>query len=234
MGLLKHLEEVGFTGAPRPIGDGFTPDGREAISYIPGTTPHPRAWSDEAAAAIGGLLRELHHAAAGFAPPPDAHWQDWFARDLPGTRPVIGHCDTGPWNVVAQAGTPVAFIDWEFAGPIDAIWDLAQTAWLNAQLHDDDIAEMFDLPSAERRAHQLGLLVDAYGLEPSARPGFVDKMVELAVHSARAEAIRYNVGPDTSTAVDESGFPVLWGITWRARSASWMLGHRGLLQKAVG
>ena len=41
MALLKHLEAVGFEGAPRPVGDGFDVDGREVITYIPGTTPHP-------------------------------------------------------------------------------------------------------------------------------------------------------------------------------------------------
>ena len=56
MALLKHLEAVGFEGAPRPVGDGFDADGREAITYIPGTTPHPRAWDDDA---IGALVRRL-------------------------------------------------------------------------------------------------------------------------------------------------------------------------------
>ena len=70
----------------------------------------------------------------------------------------------GPWNVVAQGGIPVAFIDWEFAGPVDALWELAETAWLNAQLHDDDIAERVGLPPAARRGQQVRLLLDAYGL----------------------------------------------------------------------
>jgi hypothetical protein len=59
MALLKHLEAVGFEGAPRPVGDGFDADGREAITYIPGATPHPRAWDDDAIGALGG--RAHHH-----------------------------------------------------------------------------------------------------------------------------------------------------------------------------
>ena len=39
--LLKHLEEVGFTGAPRVVGSGFAPDGREALTYIEGEFTHP-------------------------------------------------------------------------------------------------------------------------------------------------------------------------------------------------
>jgi hypothetical protein len=233
MALLKHLEAVGFEGAPRPVGDGFDADGREAITYIPGTTPHPRAWDDHAIGALGTLLRRLHDATESFQPPADASWQPSFTRLLPGSHPVIGHGDPGPWNVVAQGGIPVAFIDWEFAGPVDALWELAETAWLNAQLHDDDIAERVGLPPAARRSQQVRLLLDAYGLPAAERVGFVDRMIEFAVHSARSEAVRHGVTPDTATAVDPSGYPVLWAITWRSRSASWMLRHRQILERAL-
>jgi hypothetical protein len=233
MALLRHLADAGFAGAPRPVGDGFEPDGREAVTYIPGATTHPGPWGDDAISAIGGLLRGLHDAAASFRAPPGASWQPTVARCLPGRHPAIGHGDLGPWNVVAQDGIPVAFIDWEFAGPVDALWELAEAAWLNAQLHDDDIAERVGLPSADHRARQVRLLVDAYGLPAPERRGFVDKMIEFAVHSARAEAVRYGVTPDTATAIDPSGYPVLWAVTWRVRSASWMLRHRQVLDRAL-
>lgn len=58
-------------------------------------------------------------------------------------------------------------------------------------------------------------------------------MIEFAVHSARAEAVRYGVTADTAAGVDPSGYPVLWAITWRARSASWMLRHRQILERAL-
>ncbi|MGZ4433218.1 MAG: hypothetical protein ACXVW7_06265 [Trebonia sp.] len=35
---------------------------------------------------------------------------------------------------------PVALIDWETAGPVDPLVELAQLAWLNAKLHDDVVA----------------------------------------------------------------------------------------------
>ena len=171
LALLRHLEAVGFTGAPRPVGDGFHADGREAVTYIAGTTPHPGAWDDQSISAIGALVRRLHDATESFQPAADACWQPSFARLLPGDHPVIGHGDLGPWNVVARDGVPVAFIDWEFAGPVDALWELAEIAWLNAQLHDDDIAERAGLPPAARRGQQVRLLLDAYGLAAAERPG---------------------------------------------------------------
>jgi len=77
------------------------------------------------------------------------------------------------------------------------------------------------------------LLLDAYGLPAAERVGFADRMIEFAVYSARSEAVRRGVTPDTATAVDPSGYPVLWAITWRARSASWMLRHRQILERAL-
>jgi hypothetical protein len=219
--------------APQPVDGGFSTDGREQLTYIDGNSPQPLAWSDEAVWRVGHLLRGLHQATASFEVPSDATWRPWFARALPGTRPVIGHGDLGPWNILSRHGLPVAFIDWDNAGPVDAVWELAQVAWFNGQLHDDDVALLNDLPSPDRRARQLGVLVDGYELDRSARSGFVEKMIHFALRSAREEAINYEVGPDTaSPAVD--GYPLLWGITWRARGAAWILDHRSLLDTALG
>jgi hypothetical protein len=232
LALLGHLRSVGFAAAPCPIGAGFAPDGREQLGYIEGESPHPHAWSDDAAWRIGRLLRDLHDAAASFPWPVDAVWRPWFARALPGRDPVIGHGDLGPWNILARQGTPVAFIDWDNAGPVDAHWELAQVAWLNAHLYDDDVATRIGLAPVSDRARQLALVVDGYGLEPTARAGLVDKMIEFAIRSAREEAVDRAVGPDTASPADD-GFPLLWAITWRARAAAWLLDHRVELQAAV-
>lgn len=233
LALLIHFERVGFTGAPRVIGTGVAADGRERVEFIPGTNPHPKPWPEEAFAAIGALLRRAHEAAITFAIPPDAHWQPWFGRDLPGNRPVIGHCDAAPWNIIHAADGRYVLIDWEYAGPVDAVSDLAYTAWLNAQLHDDDIAELHALPPAAARATQVEHLLDGYGLPRGDRNGFVDRMIELAVHAARADAVEYQVTPDSSEAIAADSYPILWGITWRVRAASWMLRNRSLLQRTV-
>lgn len=231
--LLVHLRRAGFDAAPCPVGSGFAADGREQLRFIDGESPQPKAWSDEAAWQVGHLLRRLHHATASFVPPTEVVWRPWFARTLPGHAPVIGHGDLGPWNILARDGLPVAFIDWDNAGPVDAHWELAQVGWLNAQLHDDDVGDLNDLPPAAARARQLALIVDGYELGRSDRAGFVDKLIEFAIRSAREEAAGYGVGPDTvSPAAD--GFPVLWGVTWRARAAAWMLDHRRLLDNAIG
>jgi hypothetical protein len=230
---LRHLENAGFAGAPRVVGGGFAPDGREMLSFIEGSSPHPGAWAEAAVGEVGELLRDLHAAAATFTPPPSATWKPWFGRELPGSRPAFGHCDTGPWNIIARADRPVALVDFEFAGPVDAMWELAQTAWLNAQLHDDDVAERCGLPDAAARARQLNLILDGYGLPRRQRGDFVDKMIAFAVHDARAEAINSRVRPETVSGTSPGGYPYAWAITWRVRSASWMLTHRAMLERAI-
>ena len=230
--LLQHLHDHGFDAAPRPVGDGFAPDGREQLTFVEGSSPHPGPWSDAALWRIGELLRRLHDTAP-FAPERVPVWNPWFGRSLPGGRPVIGHCDLGPWNIVARDEEPVAFIDWDNAGPVDAGWELAEAAWLNAQLHDDDVAERNGLGPPADRARQLGTLVDGYGLDRAGRMGLVDRMVEFAVRSARHEAVHYGVGPATSSPA-ANGYPVLWAVAWRARAAAWMLDNARTLEAALG
>src|SRR5579863_6267355 len=220
--LLDHLERAGFAGSPHAV----SADGEDVVTYIRGESVHPRAWSDEGVFQVGRLLRDLHDATAGFTPPPGATWHPWpFASDAPGA--IISHRDTGPWNIVARAGMPIAFIDWVTAGPADALEEIAATAWLNAQLHDDDVAERQGLPSARARAAQLRYLADGYRLAASDRRGLVTAMIEYAIRDSAAEAIQAGVTPEAGDR------DALWAITWRARSAAWMVRHRSLLETAL-
>jgi len=145
---------------------------------------------------------------------------------------VIGHGDLGPWNILARDGRPVAFIDWDRAGPLDPVWELAHATWQNAQLYDDDVAEMNDLPDAAQRAMQARLILDGYGLDFSDRVGFVERMINLAVWSAREEAVEHNVTPERASP-SPGGFPILWAVTWRSRSAAWMIDRRVMLQRVI-
>lgn len=104
--LLHHLHEQGFDAAPRPIAQGFAPDGREQLHLIPGESPQPHPWSDDAVWQVGRMLRRLHDTATTFAPNGEPRWRPWFGRSLPGRYPAIGHGDLGPWNILAREGEP--------------------------------------------------------------------------------------------------------------------------------
>ncbi len=220
--LLDHLERAGFTGSPHAV----SADGEDVVTYIPGESVHPHAWSDEGVFRVGRLLRGLHETTASFVPPPDAAWHPWpFASGAP--EAVISHRDTGPWNIVARDGLPVAFIDWVTAGPADRLEEIAATAWLNAQLHDDDIAERQGLPGAPARAAQLRCFADGYRLAAADRLGLVTGMIEYAIRDSAAEAVQARVTAQSG----DCG--ALWAIAWRARSAAWMVRHRSLLENAL-
>lgn len=133
----------------------------------------------------------------------------------------------GPWNIVCHNQLPFALIDWEEAGPVDPLIELAQTCWLNAQLVDDDIAEKQGLPSVEVRAHQMRMLLDGYGVPRFQRVGFIEKVRDFVIFSAANEAISARV------TMDSQEIAPLWGISWRTRSAAWIIRHQAVLNRII-
>ena len=106
-------------------------------------------------------MRELHEAARGFRP---AHTDYRFHPHPPRPGEIVSHGDLGPWNTVYRDGVPVAFIDWDAAGPVDPMVDLAAAAWTfvplgpPAQLREAGFDPVPDI------AARLRLFVAAYGL----------------------------------------------------------------------
>jgi aminoglycoside phosphotransferase (APT) family kinase protein len=177
------------------------------------------------------MVRDLHEATVSFQPPDDAVWWPWFGRPLGSDDKIIGHCDTSPWNIVVRDGLPVGLIDWERAGPVDPLVELAECCWLNAKLHDDIVAEFEGLPPFEQRAKQARALIDAYGLARSQREAFVDLMIQVAIHDTANQADETGVTIDTTPETADPN--LIWGMTWRARSAAFLTRHRDDLLDAL-
>lgn len=164
--LLRHLEEVGFAGAPRVLG--FDAEGREVLSYLDGRTvgetlPWP-AWvrSDDALVQVGAWLRRLHDVTAEFTPPDGLVWfagQQW----RPGL--VLGHHDAAPYNAVWRDEGLVGFVDWDTAGPSSRELDLAFTALAWVPLLVPRMVEPQGFTAAQDRSRRLHLLLDAYGYD---------------------------------------------------------------------
>jgi hypothetical protein len=159
--LLRHLEAVGFDGAPRFLG--VDAQGREMLSYIPGTTafpPYPDwALTEEALVSVAHLLRAYHRAVAGFDPAPHT-WPASPPESLSGE--LVSHNDPNLDNVVFRDGRAVALIDFDLASPGSRLWDVACAARLWAPLRPDVRI------SDSRRGHGLrrfGLFMAAYGLD---------------------------------------------------------------------
>ena len=171
--LLRHLEQVGFDGAPRFLG--IDERGREVLSYIPGQAvvpPYP-AWAltDEALVSVAELLRRYHEAVASF----DARRHVWQRAVPPRFADgLVSHNDPNLDNVIFAGGRAVALIDFDLACPGSVVWDLACAARLWVPLREDA-----DTP-AEVRGRSLARLrifIDAYGLPAAERADVVDAML---------------------------------------------------------
>ena len=161
--LLRHLEAVGFTGSPRPLG--IDERGREVLSYLDGEcgdyplAPH---WTtDTALTAVARMLRMFHDAQAGFVPPPGATWRA-FGPPPPDTE-VVCHHDVAPHNVVWRPDGTLAMIDFDLCSPGARIYDVAYSAWTWVPLFSDDDSRTLGWRYPDR-PRRLRLFADAYGL----------------------------------------------------------------------
>ena len=141
--LLRHLEAVGFDGAPRVLG--IDDRGREVLSFLDGWVPPDLGhFADARLAAAARLLRRLHDATAG--------------SELAGEHEVVCHNDPSPCNFVFADARPVALIDFDHAAPGDRLRDVAYAGWLWTLSADDG-------PSVPEQARRLRLMAEAYGLD---------------------------------------------------------------------
>jgi hypothetical protein len=138
--LLAHLAQVGFDGAPRVLA---ADPAIETLTYIDGQAAVPPlaedTLTDAALVSVADLLRRYHAAAASFDP---AGYQ--WPRPIPARfrTGLVSHNDAHPANLVFRDGRAVGLIDFDWAGPGSAIWDLAAAARYWAPLHDEtDIAD---------------------------------------------------------------------------------------------
>jgi len=202
--VLRHLEQAGFTGAPRV--SGFDDAGREMLSYLEGETAGEAPWpawvsSDEALVQVGSWLRRLHDATVAFVPPEGAVWfaaQRW----RPGL--VIGHHDAAPYNAVWRDGRLVGFVDWDLAGPSSREFDLAFSALMWVPLLVPGSAWPIASRPMQERYGRLHLLLDAYGYDQD----------RSALRQAVAQRARRNA--EVIRRIADSGDPVFQALRGQA------------------
>jgi hypothetical protein len=172
--LLLHLEEVGFDGAPRYLGE--DDQGREVLSYIDGEAaivPYPE-WSmqDDALVSVARLLRRYHAAVRTF----DGSRHRW-ASSVPGPyrHGLVSHNDPNLDNIIFRDGEAMALIDFDLASPGSALWDVALAARLWVPLRDPAL-----VPDARawRMVDRLRLFADAYELDPVDRARLADAAMQ--------------------------------------------------------
>ena len=188
--LLRHLEEVGFSGAPRFRG--YDDQKREILTFLPGEVavrldgePLPDyARSDATLTRLGRLIRQFHDATAGFRAPSGADWS--FLAGAPRDGDVICHNDLGPWNTVFRDGQPVAFIDWDGAAPAPRMWDLAYAVYRFVPFVPDEICSILGWNSPPDRKLRVQILCEAYGIEEDGILETITRRIELMVATGDA------------------------------------------------
>lgn len=184
--LLRHLEAVGFDGAPRV--HGFDDDGREILDFVPGEVQWPTMGvlrTDDGLARGADLLRRYHEAVTTFVPPVDAAWRfpdmatDVDSSILAGEPRIICHNDCAAWNLVA-GGDRWAFIDWDTAGPRPRMWDVAYA-----------VRGMILVDPESDIGHRVNVFCDAYGLDAVERahlPAIVVSRISSSIDGMRRRA----------------------------------------------
>jgi hypothetical protein len=170
--LLRHLDAVGFDGAPRVLRAGPV---TETLTYIDGRAAVPPftddVLTDEALVSVADLLRRYHRAAATFDPAGYAWPRPVPARYRTG---LVSHNDVYPANVVFREGRAVALIDFDLAGPGSAAWDFAAAARLFVPLLDEvDIADS----RRGRAVERFRIFLAASGLTRAARGSVAEALV---------------------------------------------------------
>jgi thiamine kinase-like enzyme len=173
---------------------------------------------------LAKLVKNLHNKAKTFEWKKGMEWKKWCLREL-GSPVICSHGDIAPWNIITNGNKIAGLIDWEMAGPMDPMIELARICWLFPQLVDDDLGKLYELPEPKERAGQIRLIADAYGLNEKERRGFFEKILETAICETAHEAIDENI---TFESVGK-----LWGMAWRSRSIYWIWRNKEIIKKAL-
>src|SRR6266851_1918404 len=117
-------------------------------------------WAGAGGADVLGGPDGGQRAAVDFAPPTGAVWRmgGQWAPEL-----IVGHNDAAPYNAVWRDGGLAGFIDWDMAGPVTAVWDVAFAAFSWVPLHARHVVAREGFTDFEGRPRRLQLFLAEYG-----------------------------------------------------------------------
>ncbi|PZQ87478.1 MAG: aminoglycoside phosphotransferase [Leifsonia xyli] len=210
------MAAVRAAGAPVPAVLPRDAQGRQVLEFVPGVLAKDAPPLDlDGLRRVGGIVRAIHDASAGFEPAPDARW----SRAIPSPADeLVCHNDLAPWNLVL--GERWVFIDWDAAAPSTRLWDLAYAA------------QAFALNEVERHAAdaaaRLAAFVDGYGADAGLRSALPEALAARA--SAMLELLEsgHRDGVEPWGSMYRDGH----GAHWRAVTA-YVREHREVWAAAV-
>jgi hypothetical protein len=165
--LLKHLENKGFSYAPKFLG--IDEKDREILSFIEGEAGNyplkDYMWSDEVLIEIAKMLRLYHDSVSDFSI--EEGWQS--IDNTPQPFEVLCHNDFALYNLIFNHKRPVGIIDFDVAGPGPRLWDIAYTLYtcvpLSSVYHSEIGEGVYynSLQHANRIKQRVKLFFESYG-----------------------------------------------------------------------
>lgn len=219
---LAHLRAQGLRCVPEPMA---IEDDVETLGYLEGDSGGD-GWfhqhDERGLRSAARLLRRIHDASVGWAPPADAVWG---APPVEGSGLVMCHGDPGPWNFVWRDHEAVGVIDWDFLHPGPRLDDVAYALrWFAPCRPDDEALDWHHFPAVPDRRSRIAAFLDAYGPLPA-----FDVTEAVA---ARAEA---TIALEADLAAQGQEPQRTWvadGSLERQRAeVRWIRDHRALLER---
>ncbi|NLS10998.1 phosphotransferase [Nesterenkonia sp. MY13] len=168
--LLRRLNAVSFSEAPRPLG--LDEENREILTFIPGEViadlPPAELWSPALLKDAAAMLRRFHEATAPLIPD-KGPWRSATHHPVE----VICHNDFAPYNLILRNGRVSGVIDFDMASPGSRLWDLAYLAYRLAPFAEDAVG--LEPNRDGDRETRLKLLIEAYGVNYS-----ISEVLEVA------------------------------------------------------
>ncbi|MED3893699.1 phosphotransferase [Priestia aryabhattai] len=167
--LLKHLENKGFSYAPKFLG--IDEKGREVLSFIEGEAGNyplkKYMWSDDVLIEIGKMLRLYHDSVSDFLF--DDSWKS--IDNTPKPFEILCHNDFAIYNIIFNDERPTGIIDFDVAAPGPRLWDIAYTLYTCVPLSRFYLSETGEKihynssQHAQHRKRRVKLFFESYGEE---------------------------------------------------------------------
>ena len=223
--LLRHLHDVGFTGAPtlRDADDDY-----EWLDYIDGevapSPPQPWCFDDAVLASVGQLLAGFHRAVSGFVLEPHDVWGHQVPSRWSGSR--VCHGDVVRSNVIMRNRRAWALIDFDLCAPAQPVWEVACAARHWILLRGEGPEGPAD--AVRVTAHRLAVFVDAFGLSHQGRELLIDAVLDAEALQLTMLKSWVEQGNPVYVQICNDGAPARI-----AQRVKWVTAHRELLTTAV-
>ncbi|GLO66092.1 MULTISPECIES: aminoglycoside phosphotransferase family protein [Oceanobacillus] len=165
--LLKHLENKGFSYAPKFLG--IDEKGREILSFIEGEAGNyplkEYMWSNDVLKEIAKMLRLYHDAVSDFPSLNELKPMD----NTPDNIEIICHNDFAIYNIIFNREKPIGIIDFDVIAPGPRLWDIAYTLYtcvpLSRHYHTEkgEIVHYNPTDDAKRKKQRVELFFESYG-----------------------------------------------------------------------